>query len=113
MVLCTATQPALGVQDGFAGGLDIPDERELAPEPRRLCLALKRVRVEVLPGPVADATIAARFAEQPQMLCIVNSRRHARVLLLCNDRSSACRNRGISPHDCARQNVRRRPGRDR
>jgi CRISPR-associated endonuclease/helicase Cas3 len=38
------------------------------------------VTVEHLADPVTDETIAARFAEQPQMLCIVNSRAHARAL---------------------------------
>ena len=32
-VLCTATQPAVRCQDGFKRGLDIPAERELAPDP--------------------------------------------------------------------------------
>jgi len=80
IVLCTATQPALRVQDGFVGGLNIPAEREIAPDPRGLYSALKRVRVEVLEGPQPDAIVAARFADQPQMLCIVNSRAHARTL---------------------------------
>jgi CRISPR-associated endonuclease/helicase Cas3 len=80
VVLCTATQPALRQRDGFKGGFEIDDSRELAPDPQGLYAALKRVQVEVLPGPVEDAAIAARFAEQPQMLCIVNSRAHARRL---------------------------------
>ena len=80
VVLCTATQPALRRQDGFKDGLDIPESRELAPDPKGLYAALKRVRVEVLPGPVEDAVVAARFAAQSQMLCIVNSRAHARAL---------------------------------
>lgn len=80
VLLCTATQPALLERDGFPKGLRIPPERELAPDPAGLYAALKRVRVEVLPEPVEDATIAARFAEAPQMLCIVNSRAHARAL---------------------------------
>ncbi|MEN2786505.1 CRISPR-associated endonuclease Cas3'' [Sphingomonas qilianensis] len=80
VVLCTATQPAMRAQDGFKGGLHIPDDRELAPDPKGLYEALKRVTVEVLPEAVDDATIAARFAETPQMLCIVNSRRHAQDL---------------------------------
>jgi CRISPR-associated endonuclease/helicase Cas3 len=67
VVLCTATQPALRVQDGFDKGLDIPPERELAPRPQALFSELKRVEVE-------------RFAEQAQMLCIVNTRLHARDL---------------------------------
>ncbi|HEY4252163.1 MAG TPA: CRISPR-associated endonuclease Cas3'' [Roseomonas sp.] len=80
IVLCTATQPALRVMDGFKGGFDIGEDREIAPDPQALYAALKRVRVEVLPEKVADAMVAARFAEQPQMLCIVNSRAHAREL---------------------------------
>lgn len=80
VVLCTATQPALRRVDGFEGGFDIADDRELAPDPRGLYEALKRVAVEVMPDPVADETVAARFAQTPQMLAIVNSRQHARKL---------------------------------
>lgn len=89
IVLCTATQPALRMQDeALPGpnrespleGLDIPDERELAPDPKALYTALRRVSVEWRQGTVADAEIAARFADRPQMLCIVNSRKHARAL---------------------------------
>lgn len=95
VVLCTATQPALRKQDKAlplppprpgasapAGGvgLNIPPERELAPDPPGLYEKLRRVRVEWLQTPVTDAEIAARFAEEPQMLCIVNSRAHARDL---------------------------------
>ncbi len=80
VVLCTATQPALRLQDGFKAGLSIPDDRELAPDPPALYAALKRVALERRAGPTEDAAIAARFAEAPQMLCIVNSRAHARDL---------------------------------
>lgn len=81
-VLCTATQPALRVQDGMKNGLDIDDARELAPDPARLYGALKRVGVERLDGPVADETIVARMQEIEggQMLVIVNTRAHARAL---------------------------------
>ncbi|MFZ3485009.1 CRISPR-associated endonuclease Cas3'' [Sphingomonas sp. 3-13AW] len=79
VVLCTATQPALRSQDGFKDGLDIPAERELAPDPQELYCALRRVAVEHI-GAVTDADIAARFAAQDRMLCIVNSRKHAQVL---------------------------------
>ncbi len=78
VVLCTATQPAVRrAEDGLAFGLHLPPERELAPDPAALFGKLRRQRVEWLPEPVADAAIAARFGERPQMLCIVNSRRHA------------------------------------
>jgi CRISPR-associated endonuclease/helicase Cas3 len=80
IVLCTATQPAVRMQDGFSDGLDIPEDRELAPDPKVLYARLRRVQVERLPEPTSDETIAARFVEQPQMLCIVNSRAHARDL---------------------------------
>ena len=88
VILCTATQPALRTQDealpkngkSALEGLTIPDERELAPDPKGLYEKLKRVNVEWRREPVSDEEIAARFAEQPQMLCIVNSRAHARAL---------------------------------
>lgn len=87
VVLCTATQPALRKMDGALVdkdnrpiGLDLPAERELAPDPAGLYAKLKRVAVERIAAPVTDETIAARLAEQPQMLCIVNTRRHARAL---------------------------------
>ena len=89
IVLCTATQPAWRALDkalvftrpGGAvvnHGLDIGPERELAPRPPELYTALRRTRVEVLPEPVADTAIADAFTQAPQMLCIVNSRAHAR-----------------------------------
>ncbi len=92
VVLCTATQPALRVCDGFKDetlapkqprqkvGFDIDDGRELAPDPQELYTALKRVEIERRPDQTTDAEIVARFAEQAAMLCIVNSRRHARDL---------------------------------
>lgn len=80
VVLCTATQPALRAKDGFEGGFDISEDRELAPDPKALFAALKRVEVERRPGLVTDVEIVARFAAQPQMLCVVNSRAHARAL---------------------------------
>lgn len=87
VVFCTATQPALRRIDGAlrdasgaSMGLDLPPDRELAPDPAGLYGKLRRVEVERQAAPVADAEIAARFVEAPQMLCIVNTRRHARTL---------------------------------
>jgi CRISPR-associated endonuclease/helicase Cas3 len=77
-VLCTATQPALRrTEDGLSCGLDLPQGRELALDPPALFARLRRQRVDWLPEPVEDAAIAVRFDARPQMLCIVNSRRHA------------------------------------
>jgi CRISPR-associated endonuclease/helicase Cas3 len=79
VVLCTATQPALGKQDGFThGGLE--NVRELAPDPQGLYSKLKRVRVEIAPVPVGDEALATQLRAQDQVLCIVNSRTHARDL---------------------------------
>ncbi len=76
VVLCTATQPAVRATE-FANGLPVDDSRELAPDPAGLYAALRRVEVTQLREPSGDDVIAARFAEQPRMLCIVNSRKHA------------------------------------
>lgn len=98
IVLCTATQPALRVIDDALPrnkmkqpqGFDIGPERELAPKPEELYVALKRVEVEVRKAPVADEEIVARFAAQGQMLCIVNTRGHAKTLFdLIKDQACA------------------------
>ncbi|MBA4790715.1 MAG: CRISPR-associated endonuclease Cas3'' [Rhizobiales bacterium] len=87
IVLCTATQPALRQMDGAIRdrqgtplGFVIDDTRELAPDPKGLYEKLRRVRVERRADTVADGEIASRFADQPQMLCIVNTRAHAQDL---------------------------------
>ncbi len=93
LVLCTATQPALRVCDGFVDrdlkprerrkkvGFDIDESRELAPDPQNLAATLN-ARVEIIrrPGKTADSEILRQFVDRPQMLCIVNNRRHARDL---------------------------------
>lgn len=87
IVLCTATQPAWREIDGKlvdrekkkSFGLDIPADREIAPDPSALFTELRRVTVDRL-GPTGDDVIVSRFAEREQMLCIVNTRRHAKAL---------------------------------
>ncbi|MGE3149239.1 MAG: CRISPR-associated helicase Cas3' [Pseudorhodoplanes sp.] len=82
IVLCTATQPAI-VEDeklpegGFKSGLQ--DVRELAPEPKQLYKAFSRVTVEHA-GTLDDAALTERLKAEHQVLCVVNSRAHARVL---------------------------------
>ncbi len=91
IVLCTATQSALRKADGALRrkrgdgtyepvGLDIDDARELAPAPAALYQRLRRVAVQRLDHAASDEEIAARFAQRPRMLCIVNSRAHAQAL---------------------------------
>lgn len=88
IVLCTATQPALGMEAGFPGGLE--EVRELAPEPRRLHQTLKRARIRQQ-GTMDDARLAERLRAVPQALCIVNTRRHARELYeSIDDLDGAC-----------------------
>jgi CRISPR-associated endonuclease/helicase Cas3 len=80
IVLCTATQPALKIDDGFVGGLAIPPGRELAPDPAGLARALKRVEVRRA-GETVDEDLVGALSAAPQGLVIVNSRAHA--LSLC------------------------------
>lgn len=75
VVLCTATQPALQI-DQFDGGLDM---RELAPNPPLLYEQLRRVRVQHV-GTWSDDELAAQMRSREQVLCIVNNRRHARAV---------------------------------
>jgi CRISPR-associated endonuclease/helicase Cas3 len=74
IVLCTATQPALGRRDKFPIGL--ADVREIIPEPDKLYLSMKRVEVQHV-GQRTDDQLIDDFAPRPQMLCVVNTRPHA------------------------------------
>lgn len=78
VVLCTATQPALGERK-FKGGLDLSKDRELAPDPEKLSEKLQRVRL-VHGGDMSDAALVEALAATPQALVIVNSRKHALAL---------------------------------
>lgn len=77
LVMCTATQPALRLEDGFENGFDQP--KELAPDPEQLHKDLERVRVEYI-GELDDDSLVNALLQQHQVLCIVNNRRHARAL---------------------------------
>jgi CRISPR-associated endonuclease/helicase Cas3 len=79
LVLCTATQPAVHKENGFKDGLQ--GARPLVPNVSELFEKLHRVTVTRLPEPLADEDLADRLAAEPQVLCIVNNRRHARDLL--------------------------------
>ncbi len=81
IVLCTATQPALGKtgpggEPGFPDGLDLDPGRELAPDPEELAGRLRRARI--VPGGERDNDALVKALEgEPQALVIVNSRKHA------------------------------------
>lgn len=74
IVLCTATQPALGKREKF-DGLAL-EGRELAPDPSRLASAFARTRI-VHGGEMNNAALAEALVPHPRALVIVNSRRHA------------------------------------
>ncbi|NEW88951.1 CRISPR-associated helicase Cas3' [Rhodopseudomonas sp. WA056] len=80
VVLCTATQPALGA-DRFTGGLQLSPDSELAPNPEQLHTALRRT-TQRLAGEWSDDQLLDDIAQSgsAQALVIVNSRRHARAL---------------------------------
>ena len=77
VVMCTATQPAVQAENGFYRGFE--NVREIAPKPTALFDKLRRTTVQHI-GTQTDADLLAKLCEHPQMLIIVNNRRHARSL---------------------------------
>lgn len=81
IVLCTATQPALGKAEKLTVGFPEGKIREIIPAERKQALfsVFRRTKVEHL-GIRDDAYMAARLRSHEQALCIVNKRQHARDL---------------------------------
>lgn len=77
IVLCTATQPALSTSETFKDGLE--SVREIIPGPAALYEAFKRVETVKLP-PLSDEELANKLNRYRQVLCVVNTRKHARLL---------------------------------
>lgn len=77
IVLCTATQPALSTTKNFKEGLD--GVREIITAPKKFYELLKRVEVENL-SVVANDDLVRKIVSYDQALCIVNTRKHARLL---------------------------------
>lgn len=75
IVLCTATQPALGVRPEFPHGLPL-EGRELAPDPLNLQHRLARTHIRHA-GEMDNAALIAALADREQALVVVNTRRHA------------------------------------
>ena len=78
LLICTATQPALGSVDQFDLKYQgLPEPVELAPDPEQLAQQLKRVEIE-LPEEMNQQQswegIAEELLEHPSFLCIVNKR---------------------------------------
>ena len=86
VVLCTATQPALGSTDYFDTSKNLRglhNVREIIANPDALFAALKRVQVELPPdwtAPTPWADIAAQISAEDCVLAIVNTRKAAREL---------------------------------
>jgi CRISPR-associated endonuclease/helicase Cas3 len=84
LVLCTATQPALGTVDDFEGGYrGLDGMREIMADPADLHRRLRRVRVELpesLDSPLAWEDLAEKLQSHPSALCIVNRRDDCRTL---------------------------------
>ena len=74
VVLCTATQPALGRNAEFDRGLE--EVREIVADPRVLYEEFRRVEVEKA-GTLSFDGVAARLREHPRVLSVVNTRREA------------------------------------
>lgn len=71
VVICTATQPALESQ-----WPDNIETREIIKEPLQLFEAFRKVDVQNL-GTLSDEQLAENILAAEQVLCIVNTRRHA------------------------------------
>ncbi|MDO8871183.1 MAG: CRISPR-associated helicase Cas3' [Methanoregula sp.] len=84
VILCTATQPKLN---------DLLDEsiqpREIMHSPQSLYESFRRVTVQDL-GSVSDVDLTAKLREHRQVLCIVNTRKHAKNLFDELEKSGNC-----------------------
>ena len=101
-VLCTATQPVLvESRDPFGrlllGGLQ--DVREMMAEPEYLARQLKRVDIRISTEPVSWDFVAEKAMAEEAVLCIVNTRQHARELY--SRLSDDGNNLHLSAHMCA------------
>lgn len=84
VIICTATQPKLG--DLLEPSIE---PREIMQSPDQLYESFKRVRVTKLDA-INDTDLSARLREQHQVLCIVNTRKHAKKLFDTLEKSGNC-----------------------
>jgi CRISPR-associated endonuclease/helicase Cas3 len=101
IVLCSATQPAITRREDFQIGL--PDVSELMPEPAQLQRELKRTSVMYLGSDaLPDDALVESLHTCPQVLCIVNTRRHASALYSALEgMESSATNHHLSTWMCA------------
>ncbi len=72
IVLCSATQPAITARDDFSIGLE--GVREIIPDPQHLYREMKRTNIKWI-GELDNEELSKRLIGEPQVLCIVNTRR--------------------------------------
>ena len=77
IVLCSATQPAVQHGPDFSSGLQ--NVKEITSNPLSLYQQLKRVAVQYI-GRQTDNEIIHQLNQNRQVLCIVNTRKHAKSL---------------------------------
>lgn len=88
IVLCTATQPEVGMKPWNRNGLE--NVREIVPDVPELFEKLERVTVEFI-DEMEEASLAARLAAHERALCIVNTRAEARDI--CEQLQASLRKR--------------------
>jgi len=81
LVLCTATQPALEKSGRLTCGFPVGSIREIIPKHRKgpIFKTFNRTKVIRL-GTLSDEDLGEKLRAEPQVLCIVNTRNHARTL---------------------------------
>jgi CRISPR-associated endonuclease/helicase Cas3 len=77
IVLCSATQPAVQRREDFTSGLQ--GVTEIIDDPTTLAAQMKRTRISVRTQ-LRDRDLIGDLLRHSQVLCIVNTRRHARAL---------------------------------
>lgn len=77
-VICTATQPAVIKSNLIEKGLD--GAREIVPDPDELYEDFRRIRIKQIPGQLSHENIAEKLGQYQQALCVVNTRKEARLI---------------------------------
>lgn len=78
IVLCTATQPALKKRNEFKIGIE--DSRHIIANHEELYKKFERVRISVIKNRMSDNELSSKLIENEQVLCIVNTRKQARIV---------------------------------
>lgn len=78
VVLCTATQPEINIYDKISNGA-LMDKKEIISNVKDLYSKLKRVNTHNI-GEINDNDLVEKIGSHRQVLCITNTRKHARTL---------------------------------